>query len=201
MAGALRQPLHITTSANPPSQPCKPRARCISSLPVVFQNDKSQQVLLSKLSGYYGNRNLVLKLACKATPAKDDIVPAADDPENGVSLGTMKLPSNTDLPRFETLLFQWANSLCQGTNLPLPVPLKIDKIAGGARLGFITVGDGKTEVLVYIDCLVFPATDNSGPIFRAIRNGPLKDQSPPGEPRIMRSLLQALQKSVEIARV
>ncbi|XP_039042196.1 uncharacterized protein LOC120181018 [Hibiscus syriacus] len=121
MAGALRQPLHLTAPSNPPSQPCKPRARCISSLPSVFQNDKWHQVL-SRLRGYYGHRNLVLKLDCKASPAKDDIMPAADDPENGVSLGTMKLPSNTDLPRFETLLFQWANSLCQGANLPLPVP-------------------------------------------------------------------------------
>lgn len=78
---------------------------------------------------------------------------------------------------------------------------QVDKIPGGARLGFITIGDGKTEVLVYIDCLVFPPTENSAPIFRAIRNGPLKDKAPPGEPRIMRSLLQALQKSVEIARL
>ncbi|EXB54593.1 hypothetical protein L484_019163 [Morus notabilis] len=135
--------------------------------------------------------------AVKASPGSDGVLPADD----GVSLGTMKLPSDTDLQRFESLLFQWANSLCQGANLPLPVPLKVDKIAGGARLGFITIGDGKTEVLVYIDCLVFPATDSSGPIFRAIRNGASKDQPPPGEPRIMRSLLQALQKSVEIARL
>ncbi|KAF5473884.1 hypothetical protein F2P56_005837 [Juglans regia] len=119
----------------------------------------------------------------KSSPESDGIVPA-DDAEDGVSLGTLKLPSNTDLQRFETLLFQ------------------VDKVPGGTRLGFISIGDGKTEVLVYIDCLVYPATANdSGPIFRAIRNGPLKDQSPPGEPRIMRSLLQALQKSVEIARV
>ncbi|KAI3471793.1 hypothetical protein Pfo_028446 [Paulownia fortunei] len=118
-----------------------------------------------------------------------------------VSLGTMKLPLDTDVARFETLLFQWGNSLCQGANLPLPVPLKVDKIPGGARLGFITVGDGQTEVLVYIDCLVFPGTDNSAPLFRAIRNGPLKDQPPPGEPRIMRSLLDALKKCVEIARI
>ncbi|KAK3226905.1 hypothetical protein Dsin_006767 [Dipteronia sinensis] len=78
---------------------------------------------------------------------------------------------------------------------------KVDKIPNGARLGFITIGDGETEVLVYIDCLVFPATSDSGPTFRAIRNGPLKDKPPPGEPRIMRSLLQALQKSVEIATI
>ncbi|KAL1082810.1 hypothetical protein V6Z11_D09G157500 [Gossypium hirsutum] len=178
MAGALRQPLHSTTSAIPPLQLSKPRATGISPSPALFLKDKTQGS--SKLSRFYGHRSLIVKLVGKASPGKDDITPAADDPENGVSLGTMKLPSNTDIQRFETLLFQWANSLCQGANLPLPVPLKIDKIAGGARLGFITVGDGKTEVLVYIDCLVFPATDNSGPIFRAIRNGPLKDQSPPG---------------------
>ncbi|XP_022767043.1 uncharacterized protein LOC111311695 [Durio zibethinus] len=197
MASALRQPLHAS-GAIPPVQLSYPMARGISSLPVVFVKDKKQRS--SKLSGYYGHRhrNLIVKLVGKASPGKDDIMPAADDPEDGVSLGTMRLPSNTDLQRFETLLFQWANSLCQGANLPLPVPLKIDKIPGGARLGFITIGDGKTEVLVYIDCLVFPATDGSGPIFRAIRNGPLKDQSPPGEPRIMRSLLQALQKNDDV---
>ncbi|KAI8562986.1 hypothetical protein RHMOL_Rhmol03G0078800 [Rhododendron molle] len=161
------------------------------------------------------------------SPADED-----DDDDDGVSLGTMKLPLDTDLPRFETLLFQWkitgkigtsglmllvfdhqvifplsgllqwANSLFQGANLPLPVPLKVDKIPGGARLGFITIGDGSvTEVLVYIDCLVFPATNSSGPMFRAIRNGPSKGQPAPGEPRIMGSLLQAIKKSVEIARV
>nr|GMC88816.1 protein ABHD11 [Ipomoea batatas] len=100
-------------------------------------------------------------------------------------------------------LCSWANSLCQGANLPLPVPLKVDKIRGGARLGFITVEDnGETQVLVYIDCVVSPATNTSPtPMFRATRNGAKKDEAAPGEPRIMRSLLAALQKSVEIARV
>ncbi|XP_008806100.3 uncharacterized protein LOC103718878 [Phoenix dactylifera] len=137
----------------------------------------------------------------KALPVTDGTGQAADDDDDGVSLGTMKLPPNTDIARFETLLFQWANSLCQGANLPLPVPLKVDKVEGGARLGFINVDDGKTEVCVYIDCLVFPATDDSGPLFRASRNGPMKDRAPPGEQRIMRSLLQALQKSVQIASI
>ncbi|ONK71302.1 uncharacterized protein A4U43_C04F7070 [Asparagus officinalis] len=135
----------------------------------------------------------------KASSNSGGIVPADD--EDGVSLGTMKLAANTDIARFETLLFQWANSLCQGANLPLPVPLKVDKVQGGARLGFISVEDGKTSVLVYIDCLVFPANNLAGPLFRAIRNGPLKDKAAPGEPRIMRSLLQALQKSSEIAKI
>ncbi|KAG0496413.1 hypothetical protein HPP92_000945 [Vanilla planifolia] len=121
--------------------------------------------------------------------------------EDGISLGTMKLPLDIDIPRFENLLFQWANSLCQGANLPLPVPLKVDKIQGGVRLGFIKLEDGKTEVCVHIDCLVFPATERSGPVFRAVRNGPLKGKAPPGEQRIMRSLLQALQISVDVARL
>ncbi|KAJ7976153.1 Plant organelle RNA recognition domain [Quillaja saponaria] len=144
-------------------------------------------------------------LSTAARAAKKTVVKASagndGGADDGVSLGTMKLPPDTDIQRFESLLFQWANSLCQGANLPLPVPLKVDRVSGGARLGFITIGDGETEVLVYIDCLVFPATSNSGPVFRAIRNGHLKDKSPPGEPRIMRSLLQALKKSVEIARI
>ncbi|TVU36422.1 hypothetical protein EJB05_18355 [Eragrostis curvula] len=127
-----------------------------------------------------------------AAPGKGGIVPADDD--DGVSLGTVKLPGNIDIPRFETLLFQWGNSLCQGANLPLPVPLKVDKIEGGIRLGFIAIDDGATQTLVYIDCVVSPAPDGSGPVFRAIRNGPMKDQEPPGEPRIMRSLLQAARK-------
>ncbi|XP_050227479.1 uncharacterized protein LOC126677075 [Mercurialis annua] len=148
-------------------------------------------------SGGLNGRHKLSPVA-KFSLANDGTVTANDD--DGVSLGTVKLPSNTDLQRFETLLFQWANSLCQGASIPLPIPLKVDKISGGARLAFITIGDGTTEVLVYIDCLVFPATGDSGPIFRAIRNGPLKAQSLPGESRIMRSLLQALQKSVEIAR-
>ncbi|KAI3802169.1 hypothetical protein L1987_30299 [Smallanthus sonchifolius] len=134
----------------------------------------------------------------RASPANNSITPAGDE---GVSLGTMKLPMNTDLDRFETLLFQWANSMNQGAQIPLPMPLKVDKVKGGVRLGFITIGDGVTEVPVYIDCLVFPAAAGSPPIFRAIRDGPMKDRSPPGEPRIMKSLLAALKKSVELAAI
>ncbi|MCL7040927.1 hypothetical protein MKW94_030601 [Papaver nudicaule] len=140
----------------------------------------------TQLSSKLSNRTTLVVL--KATPKNDSIVQA--DSEDGVSLGTMKLPGNIDIPRFER------------SNLPLAYPLKVDKISGGARLGFITIKDnGETETLVYIDCLVFPSTDGSGPLFRAIRNGGAKDQSPPGEPRIMRSLQEALKKSVEIARI
>ncbi|MCL7042088.1 hypothetical protein MKW94_001362 [Papaver nudicaule] len=158
----------------------------------------SSKHFTTQLSSKLSNRIPLVVL--KATSKNENIVQA--DSEDGVSLGTMKLPGNIDIPRFESLLFQWANSLCQGSNLPLAYPLKVDKITGGARLGFITIKDnGETETLVYIDCLVFPSTDGSGPLFRAIRNGGDKDQSPPGEPRIMRSLQEALKKSVEIARI
>ncbi|KDP37334.1 hypothetical protein JCGZ_06788 [Jatropha curcas] len=194
MACAMSQLLYPTrVGSHMQISPSLPVSRpCI----MTTREDKNRFFRPSELLGYQN-----LTAVAKSSPENDGIVAADDDGDGGVSLGTLKLPSNTDLPRFETLLFQWANSLCQGANLPLPVPLKVDKIPGGVRLAFIEIGDGKTEVLVYIDCLVFPATAGSGPIFRAIRNGPLKDKSPPGEPRIMRSLLQALQKSVEIARV
>jgi hypothetical protein len=39
-----------------------------------------------------------------AVPGKGGIVPA--DGDDGVSLGTVKLPGNIDVARFESLLFQ-----------------------------------------------------------------------------------------------
>lgn len=41
----------------------------------------------------------------KASSSAGRISPVGDD-EEGVSLGTMKLPANIDVARFETLLFQ-----------------------------------------------------------------------------------------------
>ncbi|KAH0930388.1 hypothetical protein HID58_016115 [Brassica napus] len=76
---------------------------------------------------------------------------------------------------------------------------QVDRISGGARLGFIVIEDeGKTDVPVYIDCLVYQSTESgsgSGPVFRATRNGRKKDKAPPGEERIMRSLLGALKRA------
>ncbi|XP_057969843.1 uncharacterized protein LOC131159115 isoform X1 [Malania oleifera] len=189
MAAAVRLVFHPTHAGSPlhfSSPQAVPQA-------LVFPSCATHRFFQQcKFPGYPN-----LAALCKATPGNDGTA-SADD---GVSLGTMKLPPDIDVARFETLLFQWANSLCQGASLPLPLPLKVDKIPGGARLGFVTLDDGKTEVRVHIDCLVCPAAGGSGPIFRATRNGPLKDRPPPGEPRIMRSLLSALKKSVEAARV
>ncbi|KNA07754.1 hypothetical protein SOVF_169070 [Spinacia oleracea] len=146
---------------------------------------------------YSGQRNM--PVAVKSSPGKDGGIAGVD--EEGVSLGTMKLPSDTDISRFETLLFQWANSLNQGAQMPLPVPLKVDKIEGGVRLGFVEIDDGKTETKVYIDCQVVRGSNNSGaPVFVATRKGLLKNKVPLGEPRIIKSLLAALKTSVEIAR-
>ncbi|KAH9617410.1 hypothetical protein KSS87_001861 [Heliosperma pusillum] len=151
---------------------------------------------LSILSSSHRNPNV----AVKSSPGKQSAT--STDNDEGVSLGTMKLPLDTDVPRFETLLFQWANSLCQGAQLPLPMPLKVDKIEGGVNIGFVEIDDGKTEVSVYINCLVVPGSNASeSPKFIATRKGALRNKVPPGEPRIMKSLLAALQKSVEIARV
>ncbi|KAG6543408.1 hypothetical protein Mapa_015078 [Marchantia paleacea] len=54
-----------------------------------------------------------------------------------VQLATGKIPDDVDLKLFENLLFQWGASLTQNANLPLPVPLKVDKIEGGVRLGYV----------------------------------------------------------------
>lgn len=62
--------------------------------------NKDNNRLLTKIGQLSGQRNLIS--VAKSSPKSDGIVPADD----GVSLGTMKLPQNTDLQRFETLLFQ-----------------------------------------------------------------------------------------------
>uniref|UniRef100_A0A0E0JRD4 DUF7148 domain-containing protein n=1 Tax=Oryza punctata TaxID=4537 RepID=A0A0E0JRD4_ORYPU len=183
-SGALMK--HTSNSSGLPASRCK--TRCWSSG--------------ERLPGLKASVRVAIAIKpARAAAGKDSIVRADDDDDDGVSLGTVKLPANINIARFETLLFQWGNSLCQGATLPLPVPLRVDKVEGGVRLGFMAVDDGVTQVLVYIDCLVSPATAASGPVFRAIRNGPMKDQEPPGEPRIMRSLLEALQKCIQYAQV
>lgn len=188
-----KQFFHITHNSQ--VQICPSRSIPPSTLFITNKNNNINNRFfnLNEFSSYQ-NLTVVVK-------AGGGISPNDQDYEDGVSLGTMKLPKDIDLARFETLLFQWANSLCQGAMLPLPMPLKVDKIPRGARVCFISVDDAQTEVLAYIDCMVFPATETSPPVFRAIRNGPSRDKAPPGEPRIMRSLLGALQKSVEIASV
>lgn len=151
--------------------------------------------LFSSLSGHRNSPAPV-----RSSPGKDGVVASAADDE-GVSLGTMKLSRDINIPRFETLLFQWANSLNQGAQMPLPCPIKVDKIEGGVRLGFVSIEDGKANVEVYIDCTVIPGSnDSEGHMFRAIRKGALKDRVPPGEPRIMKSLLAALKTSAQLAR-
>lgn len=77
----------------------------------------------------------------------------------------------------------------------------MDRVEGGVRLGYIRVVDGKMEDLVHIDVLVTPPSDEQPKaMFRAIRNGPMKNSVPPGEPAIMQSLLAALKISIPLAR-
>ena len=73
--------------------------------------------------------------------------------------------------------------------------VQVDKVKGGIRLGFVQINEGKVENLVHIECLIFPA------VFRALQNGHLKNETPPGEPMIMQSLLQALKKSIDLSRI
>jgi len=120
--------------------------------------------------------------------------------EEGVSLATALLPDGVNLGRLESLLFQWGNSLTANANLPLPTALKVDKVKGGVRLGYIRLNDGAIEDLVHIDVTVHAAEGDQKAYFQATRNGQYKDKVPPAEPLIMQSLLQALRKSIQIAR-
>lgn len=85
-------------------------------------------------------------------------------------------------------------------NLPLPTPLKVDRVKGGVRLGYIRINEGVIEDLVHIDVIVNAAEGDQKPYFQATRNGQFKDKVPPAEPLIMQSLLQALKKSIQLAR-
>lgn len=96
----VRQLLH-PTSANPNLQfwasPFTPCSRlCTTNYTSRF----------SRLAEYScGHRNLTH--VPRALPGNKGGGSTADeDDDDGVSLGTMKLPLDTDLPRFETLLFQ-----------------------------------------------------------------------------------------------
>lgn len=117
-----------------------------------------------------------------------------------ISLGTVKLPPNVNLQKLERLIYQWGSNLTQNADLPLPVPIKVDKIQGGVRLGYIRLVNGEIDDLAHIDCVVYPGTKDSNAMFRAVRGGRLKNEVPPGEPLIMQGLLKALKKSIELAR-
>ncbi|KAF8775288.1 hypothetical protein HU200_004694 [Digitaria exilis] len=60
----------------------------------------------------------------------------------------------------------------------------------GVNLGTVKL-HGNIDMARF-ESLLFQALDGTGLVFQAMRNGPMKDKEPPGEPRIMRSLLQAL---------
>jgi hypothetical protein len=42
---------------------------------------------------------------------------------------------------------QWAQTLPFSAELPLPMPLQFDEVAGGARLGFVKVVDGALQMV------------------------------------------------------
>ncbi|GLJ48439.1 hypothetical protein SUGI_1022430 [Cryptomeria japonica] len=45
-------------------------------------------------------------------------------------------------------------TLTQGVKVPLPTPLKVEKVKGRGRLGLIRINKGKVEDLVHIDSLI-----------------------------------------------
>lgn len=78
----------------------------VSHSPLVFVGWNARRREISKLSEVSVPWLRNPKLAPKSSDENKDILPSEDDPEDGVSLGTMKLPSDIDIARFEVLLFQ-----------------------------------------------------------------------------------------------
>ncbi|XP_057857834.2 uncharacterized protein LOC131066941 isoform X2 [Cryptomeria japonica] len=137
--------------------------------------------ILSASIKKHGNHDLHKSIWTLRAASEEGGVVKTEQSDEPISLGTMKLPPNVDLKKMETLLFQ------------------VEKVKGGVRLGFIRVNEGKVEDLVHIDCLIFPATEGSPAMFRALRDGKLKNETPPGESSIMQRLLPALKKSINLA--
>lgn len=81
-------------------------------IPAITIDEKNSNVQLMKATRVFSiQRNFTTAVSKKAAAAAggggdSPISPVDDDNEDGVSLGTLKLPGNTDLARFETLLFQ-----------------------------------------------------------------------------------------------
>lgn len=76
-----------------------------------------------------------LAAVSKASPA-DTISPLDDD--EGVSLGTMKLPPDTDVARFETLLFQVMHvPKCPFTSMHSLVFVHGEKTIGLRSIGYL----------------------------------------------------------------
>lgn len=139
-------------------------------------------------------------LAAPLAAAGDGDVVTQNVSEGGVSLGTARLPDDVNLRQLESLLYQWANDLTANGNLPLPIPIKVDKKEGGISIGFVRLRDGRVEAPVSIDISLSAAGGGRPAMFRAVRTGASKDQVPPGEPIIMQSLLQALKMAIPLAR-
>ena len=75
-----------------------------SRSPLLITWDKDKDIINNLFLFKLSQRSLTS--VAKSSPESDGIVPADED---GVSLGTLKLPSNTNLQRFESLLFQVHN--------------------------------------------------------------------------------------------
>lgn len=97
---------------------------------LVFVGWNTRHPKISKFSDVSGPCHRNSNLAPKSLGENNNIVPSEDDPEDGVSLGTMKLPSDIDIARFEVLLFQVGFRLVFDLLLLLPMRNRIGYCLG-----------------------------------------------------------------------
>lgn len=80
--------------------------RSLVSIPDANNSNHHRLLFSNRLGEVSNHRNNLIIPISKASPVNDGISTTAEDDDDGVSLGTMKLPLNTDVVRFESLLFQ-----------------------------------------------------------------------------------------------
>lgn len=101
MASAVRL-LH-PASAGSHVQLSSPLAVHRSVVLFIF-NDRKNSKGFTRHSEFSGGQQRLTPVMMSSQ--QKDVAVLSDDDEDGVSLGTLKLPANLDLQRFESLLFQ-----------------------------------------------------------------------------------------------
>ena len=107
--------------------------------------------------------SLVNKRSASRALPRATAATAAAAADEGVQLGTAKLPANVDEEIFKTAMFQWANTLTtSGQNMPLSLPLRVDPQPNGFTLAFL-MSDPKGEPGTFVSVGEIVATVEDTP--------------------------------------
>eukprot|EP00271_Cylindrocystis_brebissonii_P009219 TRINITY_DN23916_c0_g1_i1.p1 TRINITY_DN23916_c0_g1~~TRINITY_DN23916_c0_g1_i1.p1 ORF type:complete len:210 (-),score=12.09 TRINITY_DN23916_c0_g1_i1:216-845(-) len=178
------------------------KSKGVSLVPFLNSEFRGNFVVSTEIHQRHGGWGPVRSVCVRAGIEQTQVAPqgSSNAGPDLISLGTMELASNVDLPKLRSLMLQWANSLTANANIPLPAPIQVDAIDEGTRLSYIRLKDGFIETLVYIDVKVTAGEGDRPAMFTAMRGGTFNSQTPPGEPTIMSSMRGALIKALALSR-